>query len=179
MRIIAGKYGGRRIVAPKNLPVRPTADRVKEALFNILNNTFHWPEVEVLDLYAGTGNISFEFASRGAKKVTSVDQHAGCVVFIDRKAKEFGMEISTVKARVQTFLERCADRFDIVFADPPYALDLSELEQVISTIFSRKLLNPSGVLVVEHDKKLNLDGSAYFVKSKKYGGSVLSFFENG
>ena len=104
MRIISGKYKGRRITAPKNLPARPTTDIAKEALFNILNNNYYFNSLSVLDLFAGIGSISFEFASRGTENITSVDQHYNSLKFIDKTAKELDLEIKTVKSDVFKFL---------------------------------------------------------------------------
>ena len=97
MRIISGKHKGRRIIAPKNLPVRPTKDMAKEALFNILNNTYYLHDLAVMDLFAGTGNISFEFASRGSTNITSVDVDAGCIQFISKINNELDFNISPIK----------------------------------------------------------------------------------
>src|SRR6056297_527079 len=120
MRIISGKYKGKRLTAPKKLPVRPTTDMAKEALFNILNNRFYFDELKVLDLFAGTGNISYEFASRGTEEITCVDAHYGCVKFISETAESFDMNIETIKSDVYTYLENSSQKFNIIFADPPY-----------------------------------------------------------
>lgn len=178
MRIISGKYGGRRLRAPKNLPVRPTTDRVKEALFNIFNNRFVWKESSVLDLFAGTGNISFEFASRGVEDVTSVDKDFGCIRFINTTAKDLGMRINAVKSDVLRFLENHNRQHDIIFADPPYAIEHTAIEELVNLVFKNLLLCDGGVLVIEHDKHLKLAGLPHFATSRTYGGSVLSFFEN-
>ena len=105
MRIISGKYKGRKLVAPKKLPVRPTTDMAKEALFNILNNRYYFDEISVLDLFAGTGNISYEFASRGTDNITCVDQNYGCIKYINETAESFEMSINTIKSDVFSFLE--------------------------------------------------------------------------
>ena len=178
MRIISGKYGGRRIRAPKNLPVRPTTDRVKEALFNIFNNRFVWKESSVLDLYAGTGNISFEFASRGVEQITSVDKDFGCIRFINTVSKDLGMQISTEKRDVLRFLEKHSGPYNIIFADPPYAIELTELEKLVNLVFENTLLSDDGTLVIEHDKRMKLAGLPNYATSRTYGGSVLSFFEH-
>ena len=118
MRIISGQYKGRRLTAPKNLPVRPTTDMAKEALFNILNNQYYFDEISVLDLFAGTGNISYEFASRGTNNITCVDQNYGCIKYINETAESFEMPISTIKSDVFSFLENHKQPYTIVFADP-------------------------------------------------------------
>lgn len=177
MRIISGTHGGRRIRAPKSLPVRPTTDRVKEALFNILDNRYRWDEISVLDLFAGTGNISFEFASRGTAEVISVDQHPGCIKFIRETGSLLNIPLRPVRSEVIPYLEQTSHQFDIIFADPPYGIPFKSLNQLITLVFERGLLNPGGVLILEHDKRVKLNSMPYFQSHRNYGGSVLSFFE--
>ena len=123
MRIISGQYKGRRISPPKNLPVRPTTDMSKEALFNVLNNYFDFEGLKILDLFSGTGNISYEFASRGSQNITSVDADFGCIKFIKQTATEFDFNIAAIKSDIFAFIEKCQSSYDIIFADPPYALE--------------------------------------------------------
>lgn len=177
MRIISGKYKGRRISPPKGLPVRPTTDMSKEALFNVLNNHFSFEGLKILDLFAGTGNISYEFASRGSTAITSVDGDFGCVKFIKQVATEFDFNIAATKSDVFTYLERCKTSYDIIFADPPYALDQATFEKIVSLIFEKELLNQDGMMVIEHSKYTKLDHMINFSFKKSYGGSIFSFFE--
>jgi 16S rRNA (guanine966-N2)-methyltransferase len=177
MRIISGKYKGRRISPPKGLPVRPTTDMSKEALFNVLNNHFSFEGLKILDLFAGTGNISYEFASRGSTPITSVDGDFGCVKFIKQVATEFDFNIAATKSDVFTYLERCKTSYDIIFADPPYALDQATFEKIVSLIFEKELLNQDGMMVIEHSKYTKLDHMMNFSFKKSYGGSIFSFFE--
>jgi 16S rRNA (guanine966-N2)-methyltransferase len=177
MRIISGKYKGRRISPPKNLPVRPTTDMSKEALFNVLNNHFNFSELKVLELFAGTGSISYEFASRGCTPILCVDGDMGCVNFIKKTAKEFDFDITALKSDVFKFLEKHTGNYDIIFADPPYGMDQKEFEKIIELIFENELLDEEGMLVVEHSKYTKLDQMANFSFQKSYGGSVFSFFE--
>ncbi|MDI9309509.1 MAG: 16S rRNA (guanine(966)-N(2))-methyltransferase RsmD [Limnohabitans sp.] len=177
MRIISGKYKGRRIVAPKNLPVRPTTDMAKEALFNILNNYFNFSNLKVLDLFSGTGNISYEFASRGASPIVSVDGDFGCVNFIKKTAQEFDMDITAIKSDVFKFLEKNKTSYDIIFADPPYGLEQKDFEKILDLIFENNLLDTDGMLILEHSKFTKLEHKENFSFSKGYGGSVFSFFE--
>jgi len=178
MRIISGKYKGRRLTAPKRLPVRPTTDFAKEALFNILNNNYYFNEISVLDLFSGTGSISYEFASRGTKDILAVDGDFGCIRFIKKTAEEFSFPITAIKSDVFKFLEKTSLQKDIIFADPPYAFDEKAFMQIVNSVFERNLLNPSGYLIVEHSKHTkSLSGSKYFSYDKNYGGSVFSFFE--
>lgn len=177
MRIISGKYKGRRIFPPKGLPVRPTTDMSKEALFNVLNNNFSFEGLKVLDLFAGTGNISFEFASRGSTPITSVDADFGCVKFIKQVAAEYDFNIAATKSDVFQFLERNKASYDIIFADPPYGLDQKTFEKVVLTVFEKDILQEDGMMIIEHSKYTKLEHLAHFSFQKSYGGSIFSFFE--
>ncbi len=176
MRIISGTHKGKRLIAPKNLPVRPTTDFAKEGLFNILRNRYDFAEISVLDLFSGTGNISFEFASRGTPKLLAVDAHFGCVKYISHIAKELEFPIDTVKSDVFKFLEKHGTAYDIIFADPPYALDNESFELMIKLIFQNSLLKEDGVLIIEHPKHTDLSQIKHYTDHRKYGGSVFSFF---
>ncbi|SEA49759.1 16S rRNA (guanine(966)-N(2))-methyltransferase RsmD [Flavobacterium gillisiae] len=177
MRIISGKYKGRRISPPKGLPVRPTTDMSKEALFNVINNHFSFEGLKILDLFAGTGNISYEFASRGSTPITSVDGDFGCVKFIKQVATEYDFNIAATKSDVFKFLERNNASFDIIFADPPYALDQKIFEKIVLLIFEKNTLNDDGMMIIEHSKYTKLDHMDNFSFKKSYGGSIFSFFE--
>ena len=179
MRIISGKYKGRRIFPPKGLPVRPTTDMSKEALFNVLNNHFSFEGLKVLDLFAGTGNISFEFASRGSTTITSVDPYFGCVKYIKHIADEYDINIAATKSDVFTFLERNKATYDIIFADPPYALDQKTFDKIVLTVFEKNTLQEDGMMIIEHSKYTKLDHLIHFSFKKSYGGSIFSFFEIG
>lgn len=179
MRIISGKYKGRRISPPKGLPVRPTTDMSKEALFNVLNNHFSFEGLKVLDLFSGTGNISYEFASRGSSPITSVDGDFGCVKFIKQVATEYDFNIAATKSDVFKFLERNKASFDVIFADPPYALNQATFEKIVLLIFEKNTLNEDGMMVIEHSKYTKLDHIIHFSFKKSYGGSIFSFFETG
>ncbi|MCL8006247.1 RsmD family RNA methyltransferase [Gelidibacter japonicus] len=177
MRIISGQFKGRRITPPKKLPVRPTTDMAKEAIFNILNNNYYFDEISVLDLFAGTGSISYEFASRGTEDITSVDEDFGCIKFINKTAEEFEMPIKTVRSDVFKFLETTKIKSDVIFVDPPYAFSLEEFSKIPELVFQNDLLEDEGVLVVEHAKQMELSHLPYFSYSKNYGSSIFSFFE--
>lgn len=178
MRIISGQYKGRRINAPRKLPVRPTTDMAKEALFNILNNHYYFDEISVLDLFSGTGSISYEFASRGSKNITAVDEDFGCIKFINEISQTFEMPILTIKGDVFKFLENASGQFTVIFADPPYAFADEQFEKIIELVFDNKLLEDDGILVVEHSKHTDLSQLEHFNYSKHYGSSMFSFFEN-
>lgn len=178
MRIISGKLKSRRLSAPKNLPVRPTTDMAKESLFNILNNTYYFDAISVIDLFSGTGNISYEFASRGTKKIYSVDAHTGCIRYINTTAKELDLDISTFKSDVYKFLEKTPLKTDVIFADPPYDFEEEQFLKIVNLVFDREILNEDGVLIVEHSKHTDLTSHEKHIYDKRYGGNVFSFFEN-
>ena len=178
MRIISGSHKGRRLTAPKKLPVRPTTDMAKEALFNILNNQYYFDDVSVLDLFSGTGNISYEFASRGTEQITAVDSNYGCIRFINDTTEQLDLAIQTVKSDVFKFLEQSKQSYDVIFADPPYDFDVELFEKIPELIFKNNLLNKEGLLIVEHSKHTALSMLSNYSYSKSYGGNTFSFFEN-
>jgi 16S rRNA (guanine966-N2)-methyltransferase len=176
MRIIGGILKGLRLNPPKNLPVRPTTDMAKEALFNILQNQIEFENIRVLDLFSGTGNISMEFASRGAEQVVSVDRSIQCVHYLKDTARQHGLnQISVFKEDVFKYLEHETDQFDLIFADPPY--DLNSIPQIPVIIFDKKLLSPEGLLIVEHQSMQNLSKHPAFIEQRRYGHSSFSFFK--
>lgn len=177
MRIISGLYKGRRITAPKKLPVRPTTDMAKEALFNILNNHYYFDAISVLDLFAGTGNISYEFASRGTGQITAVDDNYGCIKFITETAEVFDMPISAVKSDVFKYLEKTNQKHTVVFADPPYGFELDAFAKIPELVFKNGLLEDNGMLILEHSKHTDLSHLVNYSQSKSYGGNMFSFFE--
>ena len=177
MRIISGHYKGRKILAPKRLPVRPTTDMAKEALFNILNNRYYFNEISVLDLFAGTGNISYEFASRGTENILAVDSHFGCTNFINSTAYDFNMPIDTIKSDVFKYLESTNTTYDLIFADPPYDFSITLFSKIPELVFKNNLLNDEGLLIVEHSKHTDLSDLEYFFEVKAYGGNCFSFFQ--
>ncbi|NJW52576.1 RsmD family RNA methyltransferase [Salinimicrobium oceani] len=176
MRIVSGIHKGKKIIAPKKLPVRPTTDFAKEALFNILNNQYHFSALKVIDLFSGTGNISFEFASRGAIEIIAVDAHYECVKFINKISEELDLPIRTVKSDAFKFLQATGEKANIIFGDPPYDFDAEALSRMVDTTFSRGLLEEGGVLILEHSKKMDLSTLEHFSDARKYGNSVFSFF---
>lgn len=176
IRIISGIHKGRRIRAPKNLPVRPTTDRAKESLFNILGHQVSWEDVAVLDLFAGTGNISYECASRGCPHVVAVDSHPGCVQFIRKTAEALELPILAYKRDVLKFLKQSGEAFDLIFADPPYDIAEGALTALVSLCLERGLLKKGGLLVVEHSQQRDLSGQHAFVEGRSYGSTRFSFF---
>ncbi|MDQ3046169.1 MAG: RsmD family RNA methyltransferase [Bacteroidota bacterium] len=175
MRIVSGKYRGRVVHPPKNLPVRPTTDFAKESIFNILNNHFEFDGLKILDLFAGTGNISFEFASRGCGEITSVDMNYNCCEFIKKTASAFGMkEIRVQKSDVFNFLKRATGNYHIIFADPPY--DLEKIKDIPEMVFNASLLKPDGWLIVEHGPDTDISHLAHFHEKRTYGNVNFSIF---
>jgi 16S rRNA (guanine(966)-N(2))-methyltransferase RsmD len=165
------------IHAPGNLPVRPTTDFAKTALFNILNNQFSFDELAVLDLFCGTGNITYEFASRGCEKIVTVDVHAACVKFVKETCAKFSLSgIQTIKADVFKFLESCNQKFDIIFADPPYEMD--NIERVAVLVFGKQLLNDNGWLIIEHQAKRTLQVASIPYELRVYSNCAFSIFKN-
>jgi len=177
IRIISGKYKGRRITAPKNLPIRPTTDRAKEALFNILTNQYYLPELKVLDLFTGSGSIAYEFASRGVKDIQAVDRNYPVIKFVTKTANDFEFPIKVIKYDVLKFLEKTTDKYDLIFADPPYDLDYEVQEKMVNTVFERNLLNENGILILEHKEQFNFEKHPRFDSARKYGMTVFSFFK--
>ena len=176
MRIVSGTLKGRRISPPKKLPVRPTTDRAKEALFNILVHQYDFENCTVLDLFSGTGSISYEFGSRGVASIIAVDQHQGCIRFISQTATALSLPITAVKMPVLLFLERNSNSYDFIFADPPYAFELETYKTMIDSIFEKKALSDDGLLIVEHAEQVDLSDIAHFSHARSYGGCVFSFF---
>ena len=177
MRIVSGSHKGRRISPPKNLPVRPTTDMGKESLFNILNNRIDFDGLSALDLFSGTGNISYELASRGCSSIISVEIDANCQKFIRKTVTEFEFPIQVVGANVFSYLEKASQRFDLIFADPPYALEQKDFDKLVNLIFDRNLLNPAGILIIEHSKYTKLESFPQLDFQREYGGTTFSFFK--
>ncbi|GAA3508206.1 16S rRNA (guanine(966)-N(2))-methyltransferase RsmD [Aquimarina addita] len=179
MRIISGTYKGKRLQAPKKLPVRPTTDMAKEGLFNILNHHFIFSQVTLLDLFAGTGNISYEFGSRGTQQITAVDANYACVSYIKSIATELDFPIDVIKSDVYKYLEKSKShrKYDLIFADPPYDFSVEQFKNIATLVFEKNLLQDDGLLIIEHSKHTNIEDAPNFRNSRKYGGSVFSFFE--
>ena len=177
MRIISGEHKGRRITAPKGLPVRPTTDRTKEGLFNILTNQYDLDEISVLDLFSGIGSISFEFGSRGTENIIAVEQFHKCVKFIEEQSRDLNLPIRVMKMDVFAFLEKSKQTFDIIFADPPYDLPQASFNKIVELVFDNNLLSENGQLIIEHDNNTIYKDHPRLIQERKYGGSILSFFE--
>jgi len=179
MRIISGKFRGKRINAPVGLPVRPTTDFAKEALFNVLNNLYYFDEISALDLFSGIGSISFEFVSRGSKKVIAVDNELKCVKFLEETARTMNMEdsFSVVKNDVLQFLKRNqSGKFDIVFADPPFDFEEESYLRIIDSVLGNDWLAEGGIFVLEHSARISFESHPFLSQHRKYGNVNFSFF---
>lgn len=174
MRIISGKYGGRRLAPPKNITARPTTDFAKESLFNLLNNRLDFEGLDMLDLFAGTGGIGMEFISRGARSVTSVELAHTQQNFIISACKQLGItNLSLVRSDVFKFINACRVQYDFIYADPPYALDkLPLLPDLILP-----LLKSDGWFVLEHGKDNDFSTHPHFMETRVYGSVHFTFFQ--
>ncbi|HTO38782.1 MAG TPA: RsmD family RNA methyltransferase [Brumimicrobium sp.] len=178
MRIISGKLKRHQFFPPKGFPSRPTTDFSKEGLFNILENDLVMTDLEILDLFAGTGNISFEFASREAGKITAVDKNFKCVTFIRKFAMENQLDndIITLKADVLKFLDNQMKSYDLIFADPPF--DEVIHKEVVDKVLAGNILNEDGLFIIEHGRNNSFEEHPKFFKSRNYGGVIFSFFRH-
>jgi 16S rRNA (guanine966-N2)-methyltransferase len=175
MRIIGGDLGGRRVHPPAKMPhTRPTTDIAKEGLFNILSNNLDLASLKTLDLFGGTGSISYELASRGAQDLTVVEKDPAMFAFIQKTTKELGLEgiYKVIRMDVFQFIKQCNETFDLIFAGPPYALTtIDELPGLTS-----RLLNEKGWFVLEHTPRNNYEGYPYYVTQRHYGTTIFSIF---
>lgn len=175
MRIIGGSLKGKTINPPAFYKARPTTDFAREGLFNVLNNEYEFEDLKVLDLFGGTGAISFEFASRGAAKVYCVEMARENASFIKTEADRLGLKnVVMVRDNVFDFLPICREKFDMVFADPPYALD--GLEAIPDKVFAQDILYPECYFILEHGDEHSFREHPFFVKEKVYGRVHFSFF---
>lgn len=176
MRIIGGALGGRKFYPPqKMLHTRPTTDLAKEGLFNILENNFDIEKLKTLDLFGGTGSISFELASRGARDLTIVEKDTSMHEFIKKTSATLHFEnFHVLKMDVFRFIRQCNEKFDFIFAGPPYALgNINELPQLI---FDKQMLNPKGWFVLEHTPRNDFKKFPFFKTQRNYGTTVFSIF---
>jgi 16S rRNA (guanine966-N2)-methyltransferase len=177
MRIISGSHGGRRISPPANMPhTRPTTDIAKEGLFNILQNNLDFEELKTLDLFGGTGSISYELASRGAKDLTIVEKDDKMFAFIKKTAADLKLEnFKVIKSDVFRFLESCQEKFDFIFAGPPYAL--TNIDDLPKLIFEKELLNAGGWFILEHTPRNDYKTFPHYKREKNYGTTIFTIFE--
>jgi 16S rRNA (guanine966-N2)-methyltransferase len=178
MRVIAGKYKGRKLKAASKLEIRPATDRVKETIFNVLQHKLNLEQIRVLDLFAGTGSLGIEAVSRGAEHVTFVDFSKESISLIKSNLENLKCSevCELIKADGLKFIERCDEKFDLIFADPPYAYELTN--RIPQIIFEKGLLKEFGFLIIEHSKNYHFDLSEYYIPAikKEFGNTVVTFF---
>jgi len=175
LRIIGGKYRGRRLVPPPGFKARPTTDFAREGLFNILNNRIDFESIKVLDLFAGTGSISYEFASRGVREVHLIEQDKKHIAGIKSIIKDIGFtNIKPVHIDVKAYLKICQTKYDIVFADPPY--DLKWLKDIPDLVTGSGIIAEDGFLILEHPRNVSFTNHRLFFEHRSYGGVNFSFF---
>lgn len=176
MRIIGGQHSGRKFHPPAKIPARPTTDIAKEGLFNTLGNMVDFEGLKTLDIFGGTGSISYELASRGATDLTLVERDRKTLSFIQNEIKELGFAdyFKIVPMDVFKFLEQCKAQYQFIFAGPPYAL--KEIDSLPILVFEKQLLQPDGIFVLEHTPRNNYERHPNFEKAKNYGTTIFSFF---
>ncbi len=176
MRIIGGKYRGRRIDPPAGFKARPTTDFAREGLFNILYNRIDFESSSILDLFSGTGSISYEFASRGAFSVHLIEKDLKHISAIRKIIKEIGFEnIKPVHIDVKAYLKTCSVKYDVVFADPPY--DLSWLKELPDLVTQSGIIKEDGFFILEHPRSNSFKDHKLFFEHRNYGGVNFSFFK--
>lgn len=177
MRIVGGDLGGRRFNPPAKIPARPTTEVAKEGLFNMLNNLIDFEGIKTLDLFGGTGSISYELASRGAAELTLVEQDSVTVNFIKKTLQEFGLDDRTqvIKGEVFRFMKQCTEQYNFIFAGPPYALP--SIDDLPKYVFEKNLLLHNGIFVLEHTPRNDYQNHPQFFKIKNYGTTIFTFFK--
>lgn len=178
MRIIGGELGGRRVNPPAKMPyTRPTTDIAKEGLFNVLENNLDLSALKTLDLFGGTGSISYELASRGVHDLTVVEKDPVMFAFIQKSARELGLEnYKVVRMDVFKFIDQCKEKFDFIFAGPPYAL--TTIDELPKLVVSKQLLNEKGWFVLEHTPRNDYKSYPLYVTERHYGTTIFSIFVN-
>ena len=176
MRIVGGTFGGRRFSPPAKIPARPTTEVAKEGLFNILNNTIDFEGIKTLDLFGGTGSISYELASRGAEDITLIERDQTTIEFIKKTVKELDIEdkLHVIRGDVFKYMKQCTEQFNFIFAGPPYAL--ANIDDLPLLVFEKKLLLPGGIFVLEHTPRNDYQKHPNFQRMKNYGTTIFTFF---
>ena len=175
MRIISGKLKGRHISPPKNFSARPTTDFAKESLFNVLNNIIDFEQAYILDLFSGTGSISYEFISRGAGFVVAVEVNNKHASFIRDTARDLKLNINIVQMNAFLYIKKTKQQFDVIFCDPPYQLE--GINTIPELVFENNLLKQDGWLIIEHSSKINFNDHEHFFETRNYGSVHFSFFK--
>lgn len=176
MRIVSGKLKGKVFKPEKGIKARPTTDMAKESLFNKLSHDYHFEDLKVLDLFTGTGNISFEFYSRGSKDITCIDISGLSGKFIVEFTKQNHMEgIKFKKTDAFRFIQKTTEQYDLIFADPPYGF--KKIDTLPDLVFDSEILKPDGILIVEHGQENNFENHSRFIEQKNYSRVNFSFFK--
>ena len=176
MRIIDGSHKKRQIILPSKIDISPTTDFAKEALFNILRYYTDFQGIDVLDIFSGSGNISYEFASRGANKIIAIEKNYFWYNFIQNNIEKINLKsFSVFQLDAFYYIQHCKEKFDIIFADPPYNLD--NIDKIPDLIFDNNLLNDDGVLILEHGSKLSFSDHKRLIDHRSYGKVNFSFFK--
>jgi 16S rRNA (guanine(966)-N(2))-methyltransferase RsmD len=178
MRIVGGEHGGRKFNPPSKMPyTRPTTDIAKEGLFNVIQHKLEIEELKTLDLFGGTGSISYELASRGAPDLTIVEKDSAMYEFIKKTSNDLRIEnLKPIKMDVFKFINQCTEKFDFIFAGPPYALNT--IDKLPEMVFEKQLLNPHGWFVLEHTPRNNYKNFPYYRMERNYGTTIFSIFIN-
>ena len=177
MRIVGGEFGGRRFSPPARIPARPTTELAKEGLFNMLGNSMELDGIKTLDLFGGTGSISYELASRGAADLTLVERDPTTIEFIKKTVDQLGIsdKLNIIRGEVFKFMKQCTDQYDFIFAGPPYALQ--NIDELPLLVFEQNLLLPGGVFVLEHTPRNDYQKHPHYQRMKNYGTTVFTFFK--
>jgi len=176
MRIVGGDFSGRRFSPPANIPARPTTEVAREALFNILSNLIDLEDIVTLELFGGTGSISYELASRGAKELTLIERDPTSIDFIKKTAKALDIadKLHVLRGDVFKFLKQNTEQYDLIFADPPYAL--INMDDLPRLVFEHNMLRPNGIFVLEHTTRNHYQQHPNFLRMKNYGTTIFTFF---
>jgi len=177
LRITGGQNRGHTIPVPPKSRIRPTTDKAREALFNILANHFNFEDINALDLFAGTGIISFELFSRGCRNITSVELYRQQVTWLIKTIQKLNInEITIHNADAFRFIKKTDNHYNLAFADPPY--NFERTTQLPGLIFENNILKDNGLFVLEHSKQFSFNENPYFIDLKIYGAVHFSFFKN-
>ena len=176
MRIVGGTFGGRRFSPPAKIPARPTTEVAKEGLFNTLNNSMDLEGIKTLDLFGGTGSISYELASRGAEDLTLIERDPTTIDFIKKTVRELDIadKVHIIRGDVFKFMKQCTEKYNFIFAGPPYAL--ANIDDLPLLVFEKQLLLPGGIFVLEHTPRNDYQKHPNFTRMKNYGTTIFTFF---
>ena len=176
MRIVGGEFGGRRFSPPAKIPARPTTEVAKEGLFNTLSSMIDFDGIITLDIFGGTGSISYELASRGAKDLTIVERDLASIDFIKKTVQALAItdNFHIIRNDVFKFLKLCTRQFNFIFAGPPYALET--IDDIPIIVFEKNLLLPAGIFVLEHTPRNDYQNHPNYLRMKNYGTTVFTFF---